>query len=47
MPYGFHGDETLFTYYETSSFSLLVMLAKVMVFKIIKPSIKFPFRLAL
>jgi len=47
MPYGFHGDETLLTSYETSYFSLLAMLAKVMVFNIMKPSIKLPFKLAL
>ena len=32
MPDEFHGDETLLTSHETSSFSLLVMLVKLMIF---------------
>ena len=44
---GFHGDKTLLTSHETTSFSLLAMSAKVMVFNVIKPSMKLPLRLAL
>ena len=43
----FHGDETLLTSHETPSFSLLVILAKVMVFNVIKLFMKLPLRLAL
>ena len=47
MPDEFHGDETLLTSHETLAFSLLVMSAKMMVFNIMKPFIKFPLRLPL
>ena len=47
MPDGFHGDETLLTSHETPSFSLLVMSTKLMVFNVIKLSMKPPLRLAL
>jgi len=47
MPDKFHGDETLLISHETLAFSLLVMSAKIMVFNIIKLSMKFPLRLAL
>jgi len=40
MPDGFHGDETLLTFHETSSFSLLAMSAKLIVFNTIKLSMK-------
>ena len=43
----FYGDKILLTSYETSSFSLLTMSAKVIVFNIMKLSIKFPLRLTL
>ena len=46
MPDEFHGDETLLISYETSAFSLLAMSAKVMVFSVMKPSMKLPLRLA-
>ena len=47
MTDGFHGDETLLTSHETLAFSLLVMSAKVMVFNIMKPSMKLALILAL
>ena len=43
----FYGDETLLTSHETPLFSLLAMSAKLMIFNIIKSSIKPPLRLAL
>ena len=43
----FHGDETLLTSHETPSFSLLAMLAKLMIFNVMKLSMKPPLRLAL
>ena len=46
MPDEFYGDETLLTYYETPVFYLLAMLAKLMIFNAMKPSMKFPLRLA-
>jgi len=42
----FHGDETLLKYHETLSFSLLVILAKLMIFNAMKSSRKLPLRLA-
>ena len=47
VPDEFHGDETLLTSHETSYFSFLAMSAKLMVFNIMKPSLKLPLRLAL
>jgi len=47
VPDEFHGDETLLTFHETLSFSLFVMLAKVIVFNVTKSSMKLPLRLAL
>jgi len=47
MPDEFHGDETLLISHETLAFSLLVMPAKIMIFNIIKLSMKLPLRLAL
>jgi hypothetical protein len=47
VPDGFHGDEALLTSHETSSFSFLAMSAKLMVFNIMKLSLKLPLRLAL
>ena len=46
MPDEFHGDETLLTFYETLIFSLLAMSAKVIVFNVMKSSMKLPLRLA-
>ena len=46
MSDGFHGDETLLTSNETPPFSLLAMLAKMIIFNVMKPSMKFPLRLA-
>ena len=46
MPDEFHGDEILLTSHETLAFSL-IMSAKVMVFNIMKPSMKLALRLAL
>ena len=43
VPDGFHGDDTLLTFYETLSFSLLVMSAKLIIFNVMKS----PLRLAL
>ena len=43
----FHGIETLLTSHETPSFSLLAMLAKLMIFNAIKLSMKLSLRLAL
>ena len=43
----FHGDETLLTSHETPPFSLLTMSAKLMVFNVMKLSMKLPLRLAL
>ena len=43
----FHGDETLLTFHEISSFSLLVMSTKVKVFNVMKSYIKLLLRLAL
>jgi hypothetical protein len=42
VPDEFHGDETLLTSYEISSFSLLDMSARLMIFIIMKHSIKPP-----
>ena len=36
MPDEFHGDETLFTSYETLSFSLFVMSEKLLIFDVMK-----------
>ena len=47
MPDEFYGDETLLTFHETSSFSLLVMSTKVKVFNVMKFSMKLLLRLAL
>ena len=47
MPDEFHGDKTLLTFYETSSFSLLATSAKLMIFSVIKLSMKLSLRLAL
>jgi len=47
MPDEFHGDEILLISHETLAFSLLTMSAKIMVFNIIKFSIKLPLRLDL
>jgi len=41
MPDKFHGDETLLISHETLAFSHLAMSAKIMVFNIIKLSMKF------
>jgi len=46
VPDEFHGDETLLIFYETAFFSLLAMSAKLMIFNVIKLSIKLPLRLA-
>jgi len=46
MTYKFHGDETLLTSHETLAFYLLAMLAKIMVFNIMKPFMKLPLRMA-
>ena len=43
----FHNDETLLTSHETLVFSLLAMSAKVIVFNVMKPSIKLTLRLVL
>jgi len=40
VPDKFHGDETLLTSHETPSFYLLVMSAKLMIFNVMKPSMK-------
>ena len=40
-------DEIILTSYEISSFSLFVTSAKLMLFNVMKSSIKFPLRLAL
>ena len=37
VPNGFNDNETLLTFYETPSFSLLAMSAKLMIFNTIKP----------
>jgi len=47
VPDEFHGDETLLTYHETSSFSFFATLAKLIIFNVMKLSIKFPLRLTL
>ena len=44
---GFYGDETLHTFHKTSSFPLLAMSAKLMIFNVIKPYMKYLLRLAL
>ena len=36
MPYEFNSDETLFTSYETLSFSLFVMSGKLLIFDVMK-----------
>ena len=36
VPDEFHGDEALLTFHETIFFSLLVMLAKLMIFNVMK-----------
>jgi len=40
MPDEFYGDETLLTSHEILSFSLLAMSAKLMIFNVMKLSIK-------
>jgi hypothetical protein len=40
MSHEFYGDETLFTFYETLAFSFLAISAKMIVFNVIKLSIK-------
>ena len=47
MPDEFHSDKTLLTFHETPAFSLLAMSAKVMIFNVVKFSMKLSFRLAL
>jgi len=47
MPDVFHGDETLLISHKTPLFSLLAMSTKLMIFNVIKLSIKFQLRLAL
>ena len=46
MPDEFYGDETLLTFHEIPSFSLLAMSIKLMVFNAMKPSIKLSLTLA-
>jgi len=41
----FYGDEILLTFYETLSFSFLTMSAKIVIFNIMKPSIKLSLKL--
>ena len=41
----FYGDETLLTSHKILSFSSLAMSAKLIVFNVIKPSIKLPLKL--
>ena len=43
----FHGDEIILISHKTSSFSLLATSAKLMIFNIMKLSMKLPLRLAL
>ena len=43
----FRGDETLLTSHETPSFDFLSLPAKLMVFNVMKPSMKLPLKLAL
>ena len=45
MPDEFYGDETLITFHKILIFSLLTMSAKVIVFNVMKPSMKLPLRL--
>ena len=45
VPDEFHGNETLLTSHETPSFFLLAMSAKLMIFNIMKLSMKPPLRL--
>ena len=40
MPDEFYGDETLLTSHKISSFYILALSAKLMIFNIMKPSIK-------
>ena len=47
MPDEFHGDKTLLTSYKISSFYLLTMSTKVIIFNIMKLSMKSPLSLAL
>ena len=47
MPYEFYGDETLLTSHEASYFSLLTTSAKLMIFNVMKLSMKLSLRLAL
>ena len=47
MSDGFYGDETLLTSHETPLFSLLTMSVKMMIFNIMKPSMKLPLKLVL
>jgi len=47
VPDEFHGDEILLTSHETPSFSLLATSAKLMIFNVMKLSMKLPLRLAL
>ena len=42
MPDEFYGDETLLISHETLSLSLLAILIKIIIFNIIKLSVKFP-----
>ena len=44
---GFHDNETLLASHEITSFSLLLMSAKIMIFNIMKPCIKLPLKLVL
>ena len=43
----FNGDETLLTFHETPSLSLLAISAKLMIFNVMKLSMKLPLKLAL
>ena len=47
MPDEFYGDKTLLTPHETLSLFLIVMSAKLMIFNVIKPSMKLSLRLTL
>jgi len=40
MSDGFHGYETLLTFHETPSFSLLATSTKLMIFNVMKPPLK-------
>ena len=47
MPDGFHGDETLLTSHETPFFSFLAKSAKLIIFNVIKSSVKLSLRMTL